>query len=224
MARALISGEVDSFVPSPPPPPPAHPSTDKSAPTWTESDVANTKKKFGDTFRNAESSISDVLVTAQATVTTGLGGGGGEKGPRGHGGDSQFDEPTPEQQHRGKIGEEEIMRRIETPGGWAGMTLIADKRDDYCGYDFLCKNGDREVKLEVKTFLSNGRVIITTDELREAAASGTDYVLLGVLDDGGPATGWKTMLLPNPFPVLVKSGKLSIKTKLEAPASEVFDL
>jgi len=223
MARALISGEVDSIVPPPPPPPPAQPSTSKNAPTWTESDAADTKKKFDETFRDAANSFSDVLVTAPGG-SSGSGGGGGGKHPHGHGGNLQFDEPTPEQQRRGESGEEEIKRRLEMPGGWAGMTLIADKREKRCGYDFLCKDGDREVKLEVKTFSRNGRVIVTTDELREAATSGTDYVLLGVLDDGGPATEWKTMLVPNPFPALVKSGKLSIKTKLEVPASEVFDL
>jgi len=110
------------------------------------------------------------------------------------------------------------------PGGWADMVLVADRRHERCGYDFLCKTAGREVKLEVKTFLPNGRVIVTTDELCEAAASGADYFLLGVLDDGGPATRWKTMLIRNPFPTLVKRGKLTIKTKLEAPASDVFDL
>ena len=109
------------------------------------------------------------------------------------------------------------------PDGWAGMVLVADRRHERCGYDFLCEMAGHQVELEVKTFAPNGRVIVTTDELREAAASGPDYFLLGVLDDGGPATGWKTMLLQNPFPTLVKRGKLAIKSKLEAPASDIFD-
>lgn len=142
----------------------------------------------------------------------------------GNGGKLQFDEPTPEQQRRGENGEKEIKRRLELPGGWANMILVADRRHERCGYNFLYDKHGQEVKLEVKTFSPGGRVIMTTDELQEAAASGLDYCLLGVLDDGGPATGWRTRLIENPFPALMKKGKLAIKTKLEVPASDIFDL
>lgn len=223
MARALITGQVDILPPAPPPPPVQAPKSD-TASTWTDSDVADTKKKFEDTFKDAASSFSNALMSAHSRGGSGPAGGGGGKGSQGQGAGLQFDEPTSEQQRRGKNGEQEIKRRLEMPGGWAGMILVADRTQERCGYDFLCKKGDREVKLEVKTFLLNGRVIVTTDELHEAAASGDGYILLGVLDDGGPANEWNTRLVPDPFRALVKKGKLAIRTKLEALASDVFDL
>ena len=75
---------------------------------------------------------------------------------------------TPEQESQGKIGENEIKRRLEEqpdgipiPGHSGVLRLIADRRDDGCGYDFLCSLDTRQVKLEVKTFMENGRIVVT---------------------------------------------------------------
>ena len=222
MARAMITGEV-ADVPPPPPPPPAQPSADEPPSPWTASDMADTTRKFEDVFESAASSFSDALVAAQSSKLGGPDGGGGGGGAHEQGDTLRFDEPTAEQQRRGESGEEEIKRRLGMPGGWADMVLVADRRHERCGYDFLCEKACIRVKLEVKTFAPNGRVIVTTEELREAAASGADYFLLGVLDDGGPAAGWRTALIKDPFPTLVKKGKLAIKSKLEAPASDIFE-
>lgn len=225
MARAMIKGEV-AETPLAPPPPPSQPSTTEPSPIWTDGDLTDLTKQVEDTFKSAAGDFSDVLVTAQSREGSSVSGTGGSGSSLSHGQGSklQFDEPTPEQQRRGEMGEEEIKRRLELPGGWADMVLVADRRHERCGYDFLCDKSGLKVKLEVKTFSQNGRVIVTTEELYEAAASGDDYFLLGVLDDGGPATGWKTRLIQNPFPALVNKGSLAIRTKLEAPASDIFDL
>lgn len=131
---------------------------------------------------------------------------------------------TAEQMDRGKKGEEEIRRRLERPGGWEGFILLADKRDQGCGYDFLCVMGEREVKLEVKTFAQDGRVVVTSLELQEAAASQDDYYLIGILDDGKLEYEWSTFLIPNPINILLTKGEFDIQAKLQAPAADVFDL
>ncbi len=222
MARAMLTGEV-ADVPPLPPPPPVQPLTCEPFTALTDCDIADTTNKFSDTLRNAENSFYDALMMTRSGKS-GVAGVGIGTGSHGQDGNLKFDEPTPEQRRRGENGEEEIKRRLSMPGGWAGMILVTDKRLERCGYDFLCEKAGSEVKIEVKTFSRNGRVIFTPGELLEAAASGPNYFLLGVLDDGGPAIVWETMLIQNPFPVLVKRGKLSIKTNLEAPASDLFDL
>lgn len=132
--------------------------------------------------------------------------------------------PTPEQQLRGRRGEEEIKRRITLPGGWEGFTFIEDKRDDGCGFDFLCAQDTRSVKLEIKTFSSSGHIVVTSNELREAAVSGDDYYMIGVHDDGKPDNEWRTFLIQNPINQLLSQGKFDLEAKLQAPAKMVFDL
>ncbi|MFQ5851498.1 MAG: protein NO VEIN domain-containing protein [Candidatus Binatia bacterium] len=136
----------------------------------------------------------------------------------------KFGEITPEQRDRGKRGEKEIKRRLELPGGWEGFALVADKRDSVCGYDFLCAMGEREVKLEIKTFIRNGRVVVTSLELQEAAASQDDYYLIGMLDDGKPEYEWSTFILRNPIDVLLTEGEFDIQAKLQASATDIFNL
>jgi len=215
MARAKITGEFAEASPVPSPPP-----TIVSTPgisTWSQPD--NVKKQVEDSFKSTAGQLSNYLVTPR--TGKGSGSSGGSSIGRGFSG-SQYDEPTPEQQRRGKNGEEEIKRRLELPGGWADLKLVADRREDGCGYDFLCDRNGQEVKLEIKTFSRDGRVIVTTEELHQAATSGDKYCLLGVLDDGGSPTEWRTMFIQNPFSTLLKKGKLAIKAKLEAPASAIF--
>jgi hypothetical protein len=129
-----------------------------------------------------------------------------------------------EQKDRGKIGEEEIKRRLELPSGWEGMVFHEDKRFDGCGYDFLCELGNRKVKLEVKTFIEKGRVILTPLELQQAAASRTDYYLIGVLDNGKPAYEWQAFLLEDPISLLLSCGEFDIQTKLQVSPSDLFEL
>jgi len=131
---------------------------------------------------------------------------------------------TPEQQARGKRGEEEIKRRLERPGGWEGFTLLDDTRDRGCGYDFLCAAGEHKVKLEVKTFAQDGQVFVTSTELQEAAASKDDYYLIGVLDDGKPEHEWFTIIVPDPIGILLTKGMFDIQATLKASATDIFGL
>ena len=140
-----------------------------------------------------------------------------------HGG-GQIMAISPEQQARGKRGEEEIKRRLELPGGWAGFVFLEDNRSEACGYDFLGKMGERQVKLEVKTFTLDGRVIVTATELRAAAESQDDYYLVGVLDDGKPEAEWCTFIVSNPMQVLLSRGEFDIEAKLRAPAADIFEI
>jgi hypothetical protein len=73
-------------------------------------------------------------------------------------------------------GEEEIKRRLQLPGGWEGLTLVKDRRDDGCGYDFLCKLSGQEVMLEIKTFF-RGSSIVSTTELGMAFTGGMTTIL-----------------------------------------------
>jgi hypothetical protein len=131
---------------------------------------------------------------------------------------------TSEQQDRGKRGEEEIKRRLQLPGGWAGFRFVADKRTEDCGYDFLGTIGDRQVKLEVKTFTINGRIIVTVPELHAAAESQDNYYLVGVLDDGKPEAEWCTFVVRNPLRALLSTGEIDIEAKLYAPAADIFQI
>jgi len=133
-------------------------------------------------------------------------------------------EITPEQQDRGKKGEEEIKRRLKLPGGWEGFLLIKDRRIDGCGYDFLCSRNDRNVKIEVKTFIENGRVIFTSHELQEAAISKKDYYLIGILDTVKPQYEWATYIIQDPIHLLLQTGEFDIQTKLQASAAKIFEL
>jgi len=131
---------------------------------------------------------------------------------------------SPQQQVRGKRGEEEIKRRLELPGGWAGFVFVEDKRSEDCGYDFLGKMGERQVKLEIKTFTLDGRVIVTAGELRAAAESQGDYYLIGVMDDGKPEAQWRTFIASDPLQILLSRGEFDIEAKLCAPAAEIFEI
>jgi len=132
---------------------------------------------------------------------------------------------TPEQKDRGERGEEEIKRRLELPGGWGGFTLIADRRADKCGYDFLCAMGDKKIKLEVKTFTRNGRIVVTNRELQVAAEDPNNYYLVGVLDEENPETEWSTTcLIPNPVGILLMNGEFDFQTTLRVKVADIWDL
>jgi hypothetical protein len=174
--------------------------------------------------------LADQLKRAQdeldkkfSAFVNGLADHTGKKGPgagAAHSSAEGSGEPTPEQQLRGKKGEEEIRRRLMLPAGWDGFFLEKDRRRDGCGYDFLCRHGERIVKLEVKTFLRNGRVTVTSRELQEAGASETDYYLIGVLDDGRRVRQWPTFRLENPLATIMTRGKIDLQAKVHASALE----
>ena len=130
---------------------------------------------------------------------------------------------TPEQEERGKRGELEIKRRLQLPGGWTGFVLLEDRRQDGCGYDYLCSSEERKVELEVKTFTQNGQIVFTSTELQVAAISQGNYFLVGVLDDGHPEYEWKTYIMPNPISTLISEGEFDLQAKLYADAKDVFE-
>jgi hypothetical protein len=132
-------------------------------------------------------------------------------------------EVTREQEARGKKGEEEFLRRISMTGGWMGFSLVSDTRESAVGYDFLCLQGDLEVRVEVKTFLPNGRIVLSANEVRAAAFGGDTYYLVGLIDSG-PAPAWDSRILQNPISRLLERGSFDVDVKLEATAVSIFDL
>jgi hypothetical protein len=131
---------------------------------------------------------------------------------------------TDEQAERGIRGEEEMKRRLSLPGGWAGFTLKGDVRSPGCGCDFIAERGGREVRIEVKTFAPNGRIIFTSRELREAATDGRTYYLVGLVDDGGSEKAWRTYIVPSPLVELLRIGSFSFEARLQLNADQLFAL
>jgi hypothetical protein len=211
MARALCSGEyTEGSFSVPPPPPPAHLIIPKSGlPRGEGTSLTQTLHKHHiDLNKKTENLINAV---ARRTVNE-------SAAP------PKSSEITPQQEVRGTMGEEEILRRLNLPGGWEGFVLFSDDRKSRCGYDFLCKQQENQVKFEIKTFLANGHVYLTVRELQQASASGASYYLVGVLDDGGPAQDWKTFIIRNPLEHLLHHGKFDYEARLEAAAAELFNL
>jgi hypothetical protein len=128
-----------------------------------------------------------------------------------------------EQEARGRKGELEILRRLQLPGGWDGITLYADRREESVGYDFQCIINGRTVYLEVKTFIFGGQVIMTSSELQAAASHKEDFYLVGLLDNGNQENEWKAFLLPNPLILLLDEGEFDVQPRLHIPAKKVFD-
>jgi Domain of unknown function (DUF3883) len=144
-----------------------------------------------------EDEIKRKAVDAVGRVAHSAGSAGGYSGTATPGPSQPI---TPEQRARGLAGELEIKRRLSCPGGWEGYILLKDTRDDGCGYDFEVKQGERTVRLEVKTFNADGRVIVTNRELHAAAEYKADYYLIGVQDsETVQSSQWPTYL-PNAGP------------------------
>ena len=226
MAWAMVSGETIEPKPitTPPPPPAKVISAEAINASKSSDDKQNTEEKI----RKHQETLSEKTTNLMLKLATAASRKEGTQetaidsvtiSPTG-----KIDEITPEQRERGKRGEGEIKRRLERPGGWEGFSLIDDKREPGCGYDFLCAMGGREVKLEVKTFTQDGRVVVTSTELQEAAASQDDYYLIGVLDDGKSEYEWSTFLIRNPLDILLTKGEFDIQAKLQASAADVFSI
>jgi hypothetical protein len=136
-------------------------------------------------------------------------------------GRSQGRPPTREQVERGWMAEDEMLRRLrrnECPG----LTLLEDRRQESCGYDFLCRirNG-RDIHLEVKGFAPGGRLFFTAAEMSEAQRGKGRYWLIGLLDNAGPAKTWKAWKLVNPFPSLEGRGHIATVRQLRINSSAV---
>lgn len=129
---------------------------------------------------------------------------------------------SPEQEERGRRGEEEIKRRLMKPGGWFGLILIKDVRRDNCGYDFLCRKDEKEVFVEIKTFTRNGRVFVTSKEMQVAAKEGEKYYLIGVLDEREHNQYTDVKVVVNPIEILLKKGEFDAVVQLQIEAKEIF--
>jgi hypothetical protein len=135
-----------------------------------------------------------------------------------------LEQVTPEQRARGLAGEEEIERRLPHSCGWEGLFFLRDTRSEACGYDYEAKHGEPLVRLEVKTFTANGRVIVTNRELQAAAVFKGDYYLIGVQhSDSIPGSQWVTYMTPDPILRLMSLGEFVIETKLQVTACTLFD-
>jgi Domain of unknown function (DUF3883) len=115
--------------------------------------------------------------------------------------------PTKEQQERGLRGENEVLRRLKRRSGLNGWKFREDRRNTSCGYDFLCRNGNKDVELEVKTFQLGGQLFFPENEFRIAKSSGQSYYLLGMIDDGGSPKKWPYRVLNSPCSELLRVGK-----------------
>ena len=100
--------------------------------------------------------------------------------------------------------------------------MVEDRRDHGCGYDFFCSTDGHPACLEVKTFVPDGRVVITTSELQAAAAHRSDYYLVGVVDTGGSPSMWETRILKDPLQRLLANGEVRVDMQVAAPANVVF--
>jgi len=220
MATAMVAGESPPApVSEPPPLPNVHP------PKVQPGDPAQGRKSRQETRGRHQETAGEKLQNLIDGLFAGTDGegaqgaaGAGDERPGRRGG------PSPEQVDRGKRGEELIKRWLQLPGGWAGFSLVEDKREDACGYDFLCDKEGQIVSLEIKTFAPNGRIVISSNELRAAAASQDDYFIIGVLDNGGTADRWNTFMIWNPIDTLLAHGEFDIEAKLEVAPADIFDL
>jgi len=221
---ALFSGEDTIFSPlSAPIPPPAQiiqAPTKSSEEAGTSQEIAGQIQTHQQKLEESASEFAEELKNLFQPQNGGSDSTRPSTHPR-----RKHSEVTPAQEARGKKGEMEIKRRLQLPGGWEGFLLLADKRDEGCGYDFLCSLGDQEVYLEVKTFARNGRVIVSSNELQTAAAYQDAYFLVGILDDDQcPEYDWKSFIVQNPLQLLLKVGEFDIQPKLQALAEKVFGL
>lgn len=108
--------------------------------------------------------------------------------------------PSPEQQERGKKGEEEIKRRFKR-GEVKGLRLLADHRSKGQGYDFLCREVKRNitVELELKTYKAlEGQIVLTPKEFQRARTKADRYYLWGLEDNGEHPRNWELSTLRAP--------------------------
>jgi len=114
---------------------------------------------------------------------------------------------TPEQFQQGVEGERFVLELLSRKNGWRGLRLKenGDRRQESCGYDFLCTRlaDGQNIEVEVKTFAKNGRMFFTQKEWLEAEKAGNRYWLVGVLAAGRSTKTWVAERLPNPYRHLI---------------------
>jgi len=205
------SGQLDTADSESPPPPPVK--------------LVGQASEYGQqTLAQAieakEDEIKRKALDAVGRVAHAAGGAGIHHGAGTSGGSPPI---TPEQQARGLAGETEIRRRLCRPGGWEGLVLFKDTRNDGCGYDFEAKRGEQTVRLEVKTFNANGRVVVTNRELQAAAEYRAEYYLIGVRDsEAVHPSRWLTYEMQDPVLSLLSLGEFVVEAKLQVNASSLF--
>lgn len=107
-------------------------------------------------------------------------------------------------------------------GGYDGLKLVEDRREQSCGYDFLCKDArGTEIEMEVKGFAPNGQLFLSGNELQQAKSSRQRYWLIGFLDDGTAPRLWQIRKLTNPAPQLERIGSEETVRQLRVDASKV---
>lgn len=180
---------------------------------------------------NAELRQQDALQkAAEQLMGRAAGGlyGGGAQGPANRGGTSGpshgIRPPSAEQQARGKRGELEMLARLQGEGGYLGLRLVRDCRNDGCGYDFLCRSVEdgSEQEVELKTFIPSGTIHLTLGELERARASGARYTLIGLIDDNGHSSGWDARRLDDPYSQLIQLARAQLDVNFLMPAASVF--
>jgi hypothetical protein len=108
--------------------------------------------------------------------------------------------PSPEQQERGKMGEEQIKERFKR-GEVRGLRLLEDHRSKGQGYDFLCREVKRNIKveLELKTYKAlEGQIVLTPKEFERARTKADRYYLWGLQDNGEDPSKWELSTLQAP--------------------------
>jgi len=220
MASAVVSGEVPENVSSPPPARFIRLSSDTGHPEPDDRQEIIQKQR-----EDAQQQVEDFIQILSPTDEIESKGqaNGPKPSPMPKELPSRLGGPTKEQQERGRRGEEELKRRLSLPGGWEGFVLLEDKREESCGYDFLCIFDQRKVNLEIKTFTRNGYVVVTESELQAAAHYQTNYYMVGVLaDECLPESKWETVIVCDPIKELLQAGTIHIQAEVKAVASDIF--
>lgn len=112
-----------------------------------------------------------------------------------------------------------LLHRLQ----YNGLRFSEEKTSAGCAYDFLCIAGEQTVEVELKTFSRDGRVVLTSTELQEAAATRDAYYLVGLLDDGGPPEQWQGHVIQDPIGKLLTVGQFDIQATLQAVVATIFD-
>ena len=206
------------ITPLPPPPLRVVPSGPVVTSTTLEQRIEQQRTEATASVNRIVSQISHATQTPRSQQQTPVPGS-----PSSHPQPSSGAFPTPEQQQRGKLGEIELSRRLRLPGGYNDLCFLEDKTTAGCGYDFLCIAGEQTVEVELKTFTKDGRIVLTSTELQQAAATREAYYLVGLLDDGGPPEQWHGHVIQNPIGKLLTLGQFDIQATLQAVAANIFD-
>jgi hypothetical protein len=220
VARALVEGDNGGLEPAAPPPPPPRIVISAREQTTAEGDeaLAGAATKQEEVVAQKARNLISTITRGEPREGFGFAVSSGGHAAR------EAAAVTEEQRSRGLKGELECKRRLSLPGGLAGLMFKSDVRNLGCGYDFSCTLDGQDVKVEVKTFISEGRIIFTSRELQEAARDRENYYLVGLLDEGNSEQEWQVFIVPQPVLPLITKGEFEIEAKLTLQAAEIFEL